>query len=132
MFSKKAVCVERVLNSNFAPRSESSVFLTAAKEITHKQPNYSYSYSYSMAINTAHPGYGLSCCHGSLLQIRLNGYKREEYVASQPVREVVHTPLQHKQSPPQLQLLGATGWRPVLLSVAYGLLSNYRSQVVCV
>ena len=86
-------------------------------------PFYSYSYSYSMAINTAHPGYGLSCCHGSLLQIRLNGYKREEYVASQPVREVVHTPLQHKQSSPQLQLLGATGWRPVPLSVAYGFLS---------
>ena len=43
------------------------------------------------------------------LQIRLNGYKREENVASQPVREVVHTPLQHKQSSPQLQLLGATG-----------------------
>ena len=71
---------------------------------------YSYSYSYSMAINTAHPGYGLSCCHGSLLQIRLTGYKREECVASQPAHEVVHTSLQHEQSSPQLQLLGATGW----------------------
>ena len=57
------------------------------------------------------------------LQIRLNGYKREEYGAYQPVHEVVHTPLQHEQSSPQLQLLGATGWRPVPLSVAYGFLS---------
>ena len=84
---------------------------------------YSYSYSYSMAINTAHPGYGLSCCHGSLLQIRLNGYKREGNVASQPAHEVVHTSLQHEQSSPQLQLLGATGWGPVPLSVASGFLS---------
>ena len=61
-----------------------------------------------MAINTAHSGYGLSFCHGSLLQIRLTGYKREECVASQPIHEVVHTPLQHEQSSPQLQLLGAS------------------------
>jgi len=27
---------------------------------------YDYDYDYDMAINTAHPGYGLSCCHGSL------------------------------------------------------------------
>ena len=44
------------------------------------------------------------------LQIRLTGYKREECVASQPAHEVVHTSLQHEQSSPQLQLLGATGW----------------------
>ena len=58
------------------------------------------------------------------LQIRLKGYKREESVAFQPVREVVHTSLQHKQSSPQLQLLGATGCRPVPLSVASGFLPN--------
>ena len=51
------------------------------------------------------------------LQIRLNGYKRKGDVAYQPVHEVVHTSLQHKQSSPQLQLLGATGWRPVPLYI---------------
>ena len=113
----------------FAKKVEGS--LLSQRRYFSKQPNYSYSYSYSMAINTAHPGYGLSCCHGSLLQIRLNGYKREENVASQPVSEVVHTPLQHKQSPPQLQLLGATGWRPVPLSVASGFVSTVLKLSVC-
>ena len=75
-----------------------------------RRASYLYNYNYNMAINTAHSGYGLSFCHGSLLQIRLTGYKREECVASQPAHEVVHTPLQHEQSSPQLQLLGATGW----------------------
>ena len=85
--------------------------------------HYNYNYNYNMAINTAHSGYGLSFCHGSLLQIRLTGYKREECVASQSIHEVVHTPIHQEQSSPQLQLLGATGWRPVPLSVAYGFLS---------
>ena len=31
-----------------------------------RRASYLYNYNYNMAINTAHSGYGLSFCHGSL------------------------------------------------------------------
>ena len=55
------------------PPSSSELRTSSSQSVSQSSSNkmvedesFDYDYDYDMAINTAHPGYGLSCCHGSL------------------------------------------------------------------